>query len=102
MSARAAPVGVPQTAAVGCRAAARARLDGPAPCSAPVASTPVTSLARCSTFGRCSTNGTSGTFVDEQNGSSACATDATAYSCSSRSFEECASCLLYTSDAADE
>ena len=40
------------------------------------------------TFGRCSTNGASGTFIDEQCGSSASATERTAYSCSSRSFDD--------------
>ena len=40
------------------------------------------------TFARCRTNGDSGTFVDVQNGSSASATERTAYSCSSRSFDE--------------
>ena len=40
------------------------------------------------TLGRCSTNGASGTFIDEQCGSSASATDRTAYSCSSRSLRE--------------
>ena len=40
------------------------------------------------TFARCKTNGDSGTFVDEQNGSMASATDRTAYSCSARSFDE--------------
>ena len=32
--------------------------------------TPATSVARCMTLGRCSTNGASGTFIDEQCGSS--------------------------------
>ena len=40
------------------------------------------------TFARCRTNGDSGTFVDEQNGSSASATERTAYSCSSRSLDD--------------
>ena len=40
------------------------------------------------TLARCNTKGDSGTFVDEQNGSSASATERTAYSCSSRSFDE--------------
>ena len=34
------------------------------------AATPVTSVARCMTLGRCSTNGVSGTFIDEQCGAS--------------------------------
>ena len=38
------------------------------------------------TLGRCSTNGASGTFIDEQCGASASATERTAYSCSSRSL----------------
>ncbi|CAB4551684.1 unannotated protein [freshwater metagenome] len=50
--------------------------------------TPVTSVARCITFERCNTNGDSGTFVEEQKGASESATDLTAYSCSSRSFED--------------
>ena len=52
--------------------------------------TPVTSVARCITFERCKTNGDSGTFVEEQNGARASATDLTAYSCSSKSFEDLA------------
>ena len=52
---------------------------------------PATSVARCMTLGRCRTNGASGTFIEEQCGSSASATERTAYSCSSRSFEERAS-----------
>jgi len=48
-------------------------------------------VARCITLERCKTNGDSGTFVDEQKGSSASATDLTAYSCSSKSFEDFAS-----------
>jgi hypothetical protein len=40
------------------------------------------------TFARCKTNGDSGTFVEEQNGSIASATDRTAYSCSAKSFED--------------
>ena len=40
------------------------------------------------TFARCRTKGDSGTFVDEQNGSSASATERTAYSCSSRSLDD--------------
>ena len=51
-------------------------------------SAPVTSVAKCITFARCRTNGDSGTFVDVQKGSSASATDLTAYSCSSRSFDD--------------
>ena len=43
------------------------------------------------TFARCSTKGDSGTFVEEQNGSIASATDRTAYSCSARSLDERAS-----------
>jgi hypothetical protein len=43
------------------------------------------------TFARCKTNGDSGTFVEEQKGSMASATDRTAYSCSARSFEDRAS-----------
>ena len=50
--------------------------------------TPVTSVARCITFERCNTNGASGTFVEEQNGASASATDLTAYSCSSKSLDD--------------
>ena len=38
------------------------------------------------TLGRCSTNGASGTLVEEQYGASASATERTAYSCSSRSL----------------
>ena len=52
---------------------------------------PATSVARCMTFDRCSTNGASGTFIDEQCGASASATERTAYSCSSRSLLERAS-----------
>ena len=78
-------VGVPHTAALGCSASARANDD------APSASTPVTSVARCMTLGRCSTKGVSGTFIDEQCGRRASATERTAYSCSSRSFEDRAS-----------
>ncbi len=102
ITSRATLVGVPHTAADGCRAAASARLVGPAAvrvgvppgvvgATAPRARTAVTSDARCMTFGRCSTNGASGTFIDEQNGARACATDRTAYSCSSRSFDDRAS-----------
>jgi len=39
-------------------------------------------------LGRCSTKGDSGTFIDEQYGVSASATERTAYSCSSRSFDD--------------
>ena len=48
-------------------------------------------MAKCITLERCNTNGDSGTFVDEQNGASASATDLTAYSCSSKSLEDFAS-----------
>lgn len=85
MSSRARSVGVPQTAAVGCSAAASASE------LAPSAATPVTSVARCMTLRRWRTNGVSGTFMLEQYGSSARATDWTAYSCSSRSLLERAS-----------
>ncbi|CAB4541992.1 unannotated protein [freshwater metagenome] len=51
----------------------------------------MTSVARCITFAKCRTKGDSGTFVEEQNGSRASATERTAYSCSSKSFEERAS-----------
>ena len=78
-------VGVPHTAADGCSDAARVSDD------ASSASTPATSVARCMTFDRCSTNGASGTFIDEQCGASASATERTAYSCSSRSFDDRAS-----------
>jgi len=57
-------------------------------CASVSTSAPVTSVARCITFARCKTNGDSGTFVDEQNGSIASATDLTAYSCSARSFDD--------------
>lgn len=40
------------------------------------------------TLARCKTNGDSGTFVDEQNGARPSATDLTAYSCSSKSFDD--------------
>ena len=43
------------------------------------------------TFDRCRTNGASGTFIDEQCGARASATERTAYSCSSRSLLERAS-----------
>ena len=49
---------------------------------------PVTSVAKCITLAKCKTKGASGTFVEEQNGSSASATERTANSCSSKSFEE--------------
>ena len=88
-------VGVPPTAAEGCSAAASSSTVAPTvPSWAPVwcsCATPVTSVARCITLGRCSTNGTSGTLVEEQYGASDSATERTAYSCSSRSFEERAS-----------
>ena len=51
-------------------------------------STPVTSVARCITFGRWSTNGSSGTLMDAQCSARADPTERTAYSCSSRSLEE--------------
>src|SRR4051794_29885278 len=85
MSAVATSVGVPPTAADGCSASASSREDVSS------SMTPVTSVARCMTFGRCSTNGDSGTFIDVQCGASASATERTAYSCSSRSFDERAS-----------
>ena len=79
-------VGVPPTAALGCSdAASSSELTVAASCT-----TPVTSVARCMTLGRCSTNGASGTFIDEQCGSSASATERTAYSCSSWSFDDLA------------
>ena len=63
--------------------------------------TPATSVARCMTLGRCSTNGASGTFIEVQCGASASATERTAYSCSSRSFDdrasEAASCRSWAS-----
>ncbi|CPU66210.1 Uncharacterised protein [Mycobacteroides abscessus] len=109
MRSRATTVGVPHTAADGCSAAASARLVGPAPAPpdapgvlAPRARTAVTSDARCMTFGRCSTNGESGTFMDEQKGASACATDRTAYSCSSRSFDDRASCAARRSASSSD
>ena len=40
------------------------------------------------TLAKCRTKGDSGTFVDEQNGSRASATERTAYSCSSKSLDE--------------
>ena len=51
-------------------------------------SAPVTSVAKCITFAKCNTKGDSGTLVDVQNSSSASATDLTAYSCSSKSFDD--------------
>ena len=87
ISSTATLVGVPPTAAEGCSAAARSSTLAPSvSCT-----TPATSVARCITLGRCSTNGTSGTFVEEQYGASDSATERTAYSCSSRSFDERAS-----------
>ena len=77
-------VGVPPTAADGWSAAASWSDDTVAASW----TTPATSVARCITLGRCSTNGDSGTFIDEQCGARASATERTAYSCSSRSFEE--------------
>src|SRR5215212_10315899 len=77
-------VGVPQTAALGWRAAARASE------LAPRSATAVTSVARCRTFGSSRTYGASGTFIPEQYGDNARATDETAYSCSSRSLLDCA------------
>ncbi len=85
MTDAASRVGVPHTAADGWSAAASPR-DGVSS-----ASTPVTSVARCMTFARCSTNGVSGTFIDVQCGASASATERTAYSCSSRSLLDRAS-----------
>ena len=43
------------------------------------------------TFERCKTKGDSGTFIEEQNGASASATERTAYSCSSKSLDDRAS-----------
>ena len=68
-------------------------VQAPRPASSTVApsescTTPATSVARCITLGRCSTNGTSGTFIEEQCGASDSATERTAYSCSSRSLED--------------
>ncbi len=82
--AMATAVGVPPTAADGCSASASWSDETvSASCT-----TPATSVARCMTLGRCSTNGASGTFIDEQCGSRESATERTAYSCSSRSFDE--------------
>lgn len=75
-------VGVPPTAADGCSEAASVSAE------ASSALTAATSVARCMTLGRCSTKGASGTFIDEQCGARASATERTAYSCSSRSFDE--------------
>ena len=71
----AAGVGVPHTAAVGCSA--------PTSDSAPVspATTPVMSLARCSTLGRVTTK-RSGASTTEHRGSSAASAEARASSCS--------------------
>ncbi|CAB5058474.1 unannotated protein [freshwater metagenome] len=77
--------GVPQTAADGCRLL---RSENASTRCFVSVSAPVTSVARCMTFAKCRTNGDSGTFVEEQNGSRASATERTAYSCSSRSFDE--------------
>ena len=85
MTSSAADVGVPHTAAVGCSASTRPSTV------APSATTPVTSVARCMTLGRCRTNGVSGTFIDVQCGARASATERTAYSCSSRSLLDRAS-----------
>ena len=85
MRASAAGVGVPHTAALGCSDAASASDDVAS------VSTPATSVARCMTLERWRTNGASGTFIDEQCGASASATERTAYSCSSRSLDERAS-----------
>ena len=85
MTASASAVGVPHTAADGCSDSARVSED------APSTRTPATSVARCMTFERWRTKGASGTFIDEQCGASASATERTAYSCSSRSFDERAS-----------
>ena len=84
ISAVATGVGVPPTAAEGCSASASWSDDTVAASW----TTPATSVARCMTLGRCRTNGASGTFIEEQCGSRASATERTAYSCSSRSFEE--------------
>ena len=84
ISASARGVGVPPTAAEGCRDSASLSDET----VAESCTTPATSVARCMTLGRCSTNGASGTFIDEQCGSSASATERTAYSCSSRSLDD--------------
>jgi hypothetical protein len=86
---RAVSLGVPPTAAGGCSASASS--SDVAASSGASWMTPATSVARCITLGRCSTNGDSGTFIELQCGASASATDRTAYSCSSRSFDERAS-----------
>ena len=95
ISATAALVGVPPTAAEGWRAAASSRALAPARvqlaltrCWAGSCTTAVTSVARCMTLGRCSTNGASGRFIESQYGASESATERTAYSCSSRSFDD--------------
>ena len=85
MRSRAVSVGVPHTAADGCNAATSLKIST---FDAASFMTPVTSVARCITFGRCNTNGASGTLVEEANGSSASATERTAYSCSSKSLED--------------
>ena len=88
ITALAASVGVPQTAAEGWSEEIKAKISTG---FAESLTTPVTSVARCITFARWRTNGDSGTFVDEQNGAKASATERTAYSCSSKSFEDLAS-----------
>ena len=80
-------VGVPQTAADGCNLSKIVKASTLFLLSI---SAPVTSVARCITFAKCNTKGDSGTLVDVQNGSSASATERTAYSCSSRSLEDLA------------
>ena len=77
--------GVPQTAADGCRLF---RSENASTRCFDSVRAPVTSVAKCMTLARWRTKGDSGTFVDEQKGSSASATDRTAYSCSSRSLED--------------
>ena len=89
ISSRAATVGVPQTAAVGCSAAASASDDGSRAVGRREDAGDV--RGEVQHVGQVQhERARPGTFVDEQNGSSACATDCTAYSCSSRSFDECA------------
>ena len=85
MSSTARAVGVPPTAADGWSDAASVRDE------ASSALTAATSVARCMTLGRWRTKGDSGTFIDEQCGARASATERTAYSCSSRSLDERAS-----------
>src|SRR5690625_5729659 len=85
MAASATGVGVPHTAAEGCSAAASSKLEVP---GASARKTPVTSLAKCMTLGRCNTNGASGTFIESHTGSKTSATERTEYSCSSRSFDD--------------